>query len=189
MEHPELIDFVDLASGRLDEFMYSYSLLECDDRKRDFPDIAENSNKRPYALRKVYNGRDPRTSFWSLDHMKDEFRTWRDLTHINGKLFRHRFSHNFESVNWIVAKMQRKGHYFLLVIARVGEISDHASGFPGIPRSRFYPNYVSWTCVPDIIPKGIFVLHISQHPPNVSSTQAGGEAHSRVLVKTSHYSN
>jgi hypothetical protein len=39
MEYPDLIDYIDLASGQLDVFNYAHSLLEFDDRKREFPDI------------------------------------------------------------------------------------------------------------------------------------------------------
>jgi hypothetical protein len=57
----------------------------------------------------------------------------------------------------------------------------------------FHKSYFTLTTVPglygDIIPRGISVLHISQHTPNVSSFQAGDEVHCRVLDKTSHYSN
>jgi hypothetical protein len=42
------------------------------------------------------------------------------------------------------------------------KISDHVSGHS---RNNIYSNYGSWTCVPDIIPKGISVLHIFQQCP------------------------
>lgn len=106
MEYPELIDFFDLTSGQLDVFNYAYSLLEYDERKRDFPDTAVKSNKRPYARR------DPKSSFWWVDYVVDAEHTWRDPTHRNGKLFRNRFSHNFDSVHEIVAKIQEGRHYF-----------------------------------------------------------------------------
>ena len=88
MEHAELIDFIDFASGKLDMFKYSYCLLEYDDRKRDLPDFVEKSNKNPFMPRKVYDRRDPRSSFWWIDYVIDELRTWRDPMHKNGKLFR-----------------------------------------------------------------------------------------------------
>jgi hypothetical protein len=47
-----------------------------------------------------------------LDCVKDEFHPWCDPTHKNGKLFRPRFSHNFDSVHEIVAKIQEKEQYF-----------------------------------------------------------------------------
>jgi hypothetical protein len=112
MEHPELIDYIDFATGKLDLFKYSYSLLEYDDRKRELPDIIEKSGKRKFMHRNVYDGRDPRTSFWWLDYVIDAGRTWRDPTHKNGKLFRHRFSHSFNSVHEIVAKIQEGEHFF-----------------------------------------------------------------------------
>lgn len=112
MERPELIDFIDFATGKLDVFKYSYSLLEYDDRKRSLPDVVEKKSKRPFVHRKVYDGRDPRSSFWWLDYVIDAGHTWRDPNHKNGKLFRHRFSHSFDSVHEIVAKIQEGGHYF-----------------------------------------------------------------------------
>ena len=112
MEYPDLIDYIDLASGQLDVFKYAHSLLEFDDRKREFPDIAAKSNKRPFMHRKTYQRRDPKTSFWWLDYVIDAEHTWRDPTHRNGKLFRIRFSHNFDSVHEIVTKIQESGHYF-----------------------------------------------------------------------------
>ena len=112
MECPELIDFVDFASGQLDMFNYGNALLEYEDRKREMPDTVEKSNKRPFRHRKTYTRRDPKTSFWWLDYVLDEDRTWRDPTHRNGKLFRFRFSHNFDSVQEIIAKIQEGEHYF-----------------------------------------------------------------------------
>jgi hypothetical protein len=56
MEHPELIDFLDFATGKLDLFKYSYPLLEYDDRKRELPDIVETSSKRKFMHRNVYDG-------------------------------------------------------------------------------------------------------------------------------------
>ena len=45
MEYPDLIDYIDLASGQLEVFNYAHFLLEFDDRKREFPDIMnENLN-------------------------------------------------------------------------------------------------------------------------------------------------
>ena len=111
MECPELIDFVDFASGQLDMFNYGNALLEYEDRKRKMPDTVEKS-KRPFRHRKTYTRRDPKTSFWWLDYVLDEDRTWRDPTHRNGKLFRFRFSHNFDSVQEIIAKIQERKHYF-----------------------------------------------------------------------------
>jgi hypothetical protein len=95
----------------LDLFKYSYSLLEYDDRKRELPDIVDKSIKRKFLHRNVYDGRDPRASFWWLDDVIDAGRTWRDPTHKNGKLFRHRFSHSFNSVHERVAKIQGGNHY------------------------------------------------------------------------------
>ena len=112
MEYPELIDFVDFASGQLDMFKYGNSLLEYEDKKRDLPDKLEKSSKRPFRHRKTYKKRDPRTSFWWLDYVIDADHTWRDPTHRNGKLFRFRFSHSFDSVHEIVAKIQEGEHYF-----------------------------------------------------------------------------
>ena len=54
MESPELIDFVDFASGQLDMFNYGNALLEYEDRKREMPDTVEKSNKRPFRHRKTY---------------------------------------------------------------------------------------------------------------------------------------
>ena len=51
-------------------------------------------------------------SFWWQDYVIDADHTWRDPFHRNGKLFRYRFSHNFDSVHEIVAKIQEKEHYF-----------------------------------------------------------------------------
>ena len=99
MEYPELIDFVDFASGQLDMFKYANSLLEYDVRKRELPDKEEKSSKRPFRHRKAYTKRDPKTSFWWSDYVIDADHTWRDPTHRNGKLFRFRFSHSFDSVH------------------------------------------------------------------------------------------
>jgi hypothetical protein len=71
MERPELIDFIDFATGKLDVFKYSYSLLEYDDRKRSLPDVVEKKSKKPFVHRKVYDGRDPRSSFWWLNYVID----------------------------------------------------------------------------------------------------------------------
>ena len=54
MESPELIDFVDFASGQLDMFNYGNALLEYEDRKHEMPDTVEKSNKRPFRHRKTY---------------------------------------------------------------------------------------------------------------------------------------
>ena len=112
MEYPDLIDFVDCGSGSFDFFKYSTSVINYDDKKRDSLDMVEGINKRPFKHRKTYLRRDPRTSFWWIDYVIDAGHTWRDPTHRDGKLFRTRFSHNFDSVHEIVAKIQEEEHYF-----------------------------------------------------------------------------
>ena len=93
-------------------FKYANSLLEYDVRKRELPDKEEKSSKRPFRHRKAYTKRDPKTSFWWSDYVIDADHTWRDPTHRNGKLFGFRFSHSFDSVHEIVAKIQEGEHYF-----------------------------------------------------------------------------
>ena len=112
MEYPDLIDFVDCVSGSFDFFKYSTSVRNYEEKKRDSLDMVEGINIRPFKHRKTYFRRDPRTSFWWIDYVIDAGHTWRDPTHRDGKLFRIRFSHNFDSVHEIVAKIQEKEHYF-----------------------------------------------------------------------------
>lgn len=115
MDLPQLVDFIDIVSGKLDIFKFSQRLLEYDERKRRRDDVENSSNKqkkRPYMRRKVYAKRDPKTSFWWIDYVQDLDHTWRDVTHRNGKLFRYRFSHSFEAVHEIVTKIEEPEHYF-----------------------------------------------------------------------------
>lgn len=113
MEYPQLMQFVDITTGKLDMFKFCVGLLEYDERKRQC-DESENllKRKRPYLPRRVYKRRDPKKSFWWIDYVEDKERTWRDVTHRDGKLFRHRFSHSFDSVHEIVAKIQEPEHHF-----------------------------------------------------------------------------
>ena len=112
MEYPDLIDFVDYASGSFDFLKYSTSVLNHDEKKRNSTDIKEKINKRPFKHRKTYFRRDPKTSFWKIDYVIYAEHTWRDPSHRDGKRFRNRFSHKFDSVHTIVAKIQEEGHYF-----------------------------------------------------------------------------
>lgn len=111
MEAPELINFMDYATGQIDVVKFSIAEHEFDDRKRDVPDI-DKVVKRPFKTRKTYVRRDPMSSFWWQDYVIDVDHTWRDPYHRNGKLFRYRFSHNYDSVHEIVAKIQEKEHFF-----------------------------------------------------------------------------
>ena len=112
IEHPDLIDFVDFASGSFDFLKYSISVIDHDEKKSNSPDIIEKISKRPFKHRKTYFRRDPKTSFWWIDYVIDAGNTWRDPAHRDRKLFQKRFSHNFDSVKEIVAKIQEEGHYF-----------------------------------------------------------------------------
>ena len=70
MELPQLVDFLDIVSGKLDIFKFSQSLQEYDERKRRGDDVDNSSTKkkRPYMRRKVYQKRDPKKSFWWIDY-------------------------------------------------------------------------------------------------------------------------
>lgn len=114
MDLPQLVNFIDIVSGKLDIFKFSQHLQEYDERKRRRDDVDNTSTKkkRPYMRRRVYQKRDPKTSFWWIDYVKDPYHTWRDETHRNGKYFRYRFSHSFDSVHEIVKKIHEPEHYF-----------------------------------------------------------------------------
>ena len=113
MELPQMIDYIDYPSGSLDMFRYSTSLQQYDDKKRELESlVSSTSAKRPFATRRSYRRRDPKSSIWWIDYVVDEYHTFRDPTHRDGKLFRFRFSHSFDSVYEIVAKIQEKEHYF-----------------------------------------------------------------------------
>ena len=113
MEYPQLINFINVYSGVLDFIKISTSLLEYDDKRRQRKELCTASkNKRPFSPRKTYRRRDPMTSFSWIDYVIDSEHSWCDETHRNGKLFCHRFSHSFNSVVEIVAKIQEDEHYF-----------------------------------------------------------------------------
>lgn len=115
MDLPQLVEFIDIVSGKLDIFKFSQRLLEYDERKRrrdDVDDTSAKNKRRPYMRRKFYPKRDPKKSFWWIDYVEDPYHTWRDETHRNGKYFRHRFSHSFDSVYEIVKKIQEPEHHF-----------------------------------------------------------------------------
>jgi hypothetical protein len=114
MDLPQLVNFIYIVSGKLDIFKFSQHLQEYDERKRRRDDVDNTSTKkkRPYMRRRVYQKRDPKTSFWWIDYVKDPYHTWRDETHRNGKYFRYRFSHSFDSVHEIVKKIHEPEHYF-----------------------------------------------------------------------------
>ena len=112
MEYPQLINFIDVSTGKLDVFNFSFSLLEYDEKKRQRVEVTKSSKKKQFLRRKTYKRRDPRTSFWWIDYVIDVDHTWRDETHRNGKIFRQRFSHSYDSVQEIVAKIQEPEHHF-----------------------------------------------------------------------------
>ena len=89
------------------------SLLDYDENKKRRLELSTASkSRRPFATRRSYERRDPLTSFWWIDYVIDANHTWRDETHRDGKLFRNRFSHSFDSVLEIVEKIKEAEHYF-----------------------------------------------------------------------------
>lgn len=111
MEAPELCDFINFATGSIDVCQYYIAEEEYEDNQRN-QIAAVVVQKRPFKNRKSYNRRDPKSSFWWQDYVVDAEKTWRDPLHRNGRLFRFRFSHSFDSVHEIVAKIQEEEHYF-----------------------------------------------------------------------------
>ena len=101
MEAPELCDFINFATGSIDVCQYYIAEEEYEDNQRN-QIAAVVVQKRPFKNRKTYNRRDPKSSFWWQDYVVDAEKTWRDPLHMNGKLFRFRFSHSFDSVHEIV---------------------------------------------------------------------------------------
>jgi hypothetical protein len=112
MEFPQLIDSVDPVTGKFDMFKFSLGLVEYDKKRKE--NVVENATKkkRPYMRRRVYQKRCPMSSYWWIDYVIDINHTWRDEKHRDGKLFRHHFSHSFDSVKEIVNKIQEPDHYF-----------------------------------------------------------------------------
>lgn len=112
MEFPQLIDSVDPVTGKFDMFKFSLGLVDYDKKRKK--NVIENATKkkRPYMRRKVYQKRCPMSSYWWIDYVIDVNHTWRDEKHRDGKLFRYRFSHSFDSVKEIVDKIQEPEHYF-----------------------------------------------------------------------------
>lgn len=67
---------------------------------------------KPFKRRNKRRKRDPTKSVWYLDYVLDEYGTFKDESHTDGKLFRYRFSHSFASVQSIARKISEKEHRF-----------------------------------------------------------------------------
>ena len=81
-----MIDYIDYSSGSLDMFRYSTSLQQYDDKKRELESlVSSTSAKRPFATRRSYRRRDPKSSIWWIDYVVDEYHTFRDPVTLEGK--------------------------------------------------------------------------------------------------------
>jgi hypothetical protein len=112
MEPPNLINFLDMSTGQLDYLGYCNGLKDFDESKRLSEEAAERPQKRPFKPRMSYYRRNPKDSVWWTDYVVDAGHTFCDPTHRNGKFFRHRFSHTFDSVHELVKKIREPEHYF-----------------------------------------------------------------------------
>ena len=67
---PELADFIDFATGKVNVAKFSLAELEFEGKERIGPDFEVNV-KRPFERRKIYVRRDPTMSFWWQDYVID----------------------------------------------------------------------------------------------------------------------
>jgi hypothetical protein len=112
MYSPKLVNyFEDDALEDIDLVSY-YKDKEEYEKSKDVEQAIAPPKRKPFKKRKKRRKRDPTKSVWYLDYVLDEYGTFKDENHADGKLFRYRFSHSFASVQSIAIKISEKEHRF-----------------------------------------------------------------------------
>ena len=112
MDSPKLVNyFEDDTFEDIDLVSYYKDKEEHEKRKEVEQSTAAPKNK-PFKKRNRRRKRDPTKSVWYLDYVLDEYGTFKDENHADGKLLRYRFSHSFASVHSIARKISEKEHRF-----------------------------------------------------------------------------
>lgn len=112
MDSPKLVNyFEDETFEDIDLVSFYKDKEEYQKRKENEQAIAPLKSK-PFMKRNKRRKRDPMKSVWYLDYVLDEYGTFKDENHADGKLFRYRFSHSFASVQSIARKISEKEHRF-----------------------------------------------------------------------------
>ena len=113
MDSPKLVNyFEDDTFEDIDLVSFYKDKEECEMRK-DIEQATPEPKKKPFKKRNKRRKRDPTKSVWYLDYVLDEYGTFKDESHADGKLFRYRFSHSFaSSVQSIARKISEKEHRF-----------------------------------------------------------------------------
>jgi hypothetical protein len=112
MYSPKLVNyFEDDALEDIDLVSY-YKDKEEYEKSKDVEQAIAPPKRKPFKKRKKRRKRDPTKSVWYLNYVLDEYGTFKDENHADGKLFRYRFSHSFASVQSIAIKISEKEHRF-----------------------------------------------------------------------------
>ena len=99
MMGPDLVDHYDVLEQEIDIAGY---LIAADNIQNAEQRCAKK--RRLYSRRKVYLNKDPRISLFYIDY--------RDPEHRDGKLFRRRFFHDFNSITSISVELEKEENYF-----------------------------------------------------------------------------
>jgi hypothetical protein len=111
LSSPNILDYLDDDGEDIDLMAYDEAEKDYLEKKRRIVQPIL-SKKKPYQPRRQYRRRNPRDSIWYIDYVIDIYDTWKDPNHRDGKYFNNRFSHSFNSVVEIVAKIQESEHMF-----------------------------------------------------------------------------
>jgi hypothetical protein len=82
------------------------------EKRKEIEQAIASPKSKPFKKRNKRRQTDLTKFVWYLDYVLDEYGTFEDENHADGKLFRYRFSRSFASVQCITTKTREKKHRF-----------------------------------------------------------------------------
>ena len=108
MDSPKLVNYLEDDTFEDIDLVSYYKDKEEYEKRKEIEQAIASSKSKPFKKRNKRRKRDPTKFVWYLDYVLDEYGTFKDENHADGKLFRYRFSHSFASVQCITRKMSEK---------------------------------------------------------------------------------